>query len=138
MMPADATGLGYPERITRHKTAPRYEAGSNTSFIDFFNSTLIEGIEMSGGYGLFHHQGRLPAHAHDFDESITIVQGTATCVVEGQRYGLSDYSTALQPRGRAHYFINEEHEPMGMIWVYAGPLPKRVVVEEFCATVGVS
>ena len=138
MMPADATGQGYPELITHHKTAPRYEAGPNTSFIDFFNRDLIEGIEMSGGYGLFHHQGRLPAHAHDFDESITIIQGAATCVVEGERYTLSDCATALQPRGRAHYFINEKQELMAMIWVYAGPLPERVVVDESCATVGVN
>jgi len=125
------------ELITRHKTAKRYEAGPNTAFIDFFNSKLAPGIKMSGGYGLFHHRGRLPAHAHNFDESITIVQGVGTCVVEGQRHTLSDNATALQPRGRCHYFINEIHEPMVMIWVYAGPLPERVVVDEACATVGV-
>ncbi|MBM3242395.1 cupin domain-containing protein [Candidatus Poribacteria bacterium] len=125
------------ELITRHKTATRYEAGPNTAFIDFFNNKLAPGIKMSGGYGLFHHRGRLPAHAHNFDESITIVQGVGTCVVEGQRHTLSDNATALQPRGRCHYFINERHEPMVMIWVYAGPLPERVVVDERCATVGV-
>jgi quercetin dioxygenase-like cupin family protein len=138
MMPASATGQRYPERITRYQTATRYEAGPNTSFIDFFNRDLIPGLEMSGGYGLFHYQGRLPAHAHDFDESITIIQGVATCVVEGQRHTLSDNATALQPRGRCHYFINDRHEPMAMIWVYAGPLPERVVVDERCATVGVT
>ena len=134
-MAADAGGREGRERVTRHRSAPRYEAGPNTSFIDFFNSDLIPGIEMSGGYGLFQHQGRLPAHIHDFDESISIVEGTASCIVEGRRYTLGDNATALQPRGRVHYFINETHEPMAMVWVYAGPVPERLVVDEACATV---
>jgi quercetin dioxygenase-like cupin family protein len=95
----------------------------------------VPGIEMSGGYGLFKPTGRLPAHIHDFDESICIVQGNATCVVEGRKYMMSDLSTALQPRGRVHYFINETQEPMAMIWVYAGPVPERLVVDEKNATV---
>ena len=88
---------------------------------------------MSGGYGLFQQGGRLPAHLHDFDESICIVEGVATCLVEGRRYTLDNLATALQPRGRVHYFINEAPAPMAMIWFYGGPLPERIVVDESCA-----
>jgi quercetin dioxygenase-like cupin family protein len=124
-----------PERVNWFRTAPRYEAGPFTAFIDFFNKDLVPGIEMSGGYGLFYPRGRLPAHVHDFDESICIIDGTATCVVEGRRYSMFGCATALQPRGRVHYFINESPEPMAMLWVYAGPVPERIVVDERCATV---
>jgi 2-keto-3-deoxy-L-rhamnonate aldolase RhmA/quercetin dioxygenase-like cupin family protein len=133
-MPLDSTGLPGAERVTRFKTAHRFEAGPNTQFIDFFNHDLIPGIQMSGGYGLFSPRGRLPAHYHDFDESICITEGTATCVVEGRRHQMKDLSTALQPRGRVHYFINESPGMMSMIWVYAGPMPERIVVDEGCAT----
>ena len=135
LMPDDSTGTPGAEHVTRHRTAKRFEPGQGASFIDFFNANLLPGIEMSGGYGLFQPGGRLPAHFHDFDESICIVQGRATCVVEGRRYELSDYSTALEPRGRVHYFINETDQPMAMIWVYGGPLPERIVVAETCCTV---
>ena len=54
-------------------------------------------------------------------------------MVEGRRYTLSNRGTAMVPRGRVHYFINETTPPMAMIWVYAGPLPLRVVVAEACA-----
>ena len=47
---------------------------------------------------------------------------------------MSDATTALQPRGRIHYFINETLLPMEMIWVYAGPKPERIIVDEACAT----
>ena len=134
-MPAECEGIVGKERVTRFSTARRSAAGPGTSFIDHFNKDLMPGIEMSGGYGSFEPGGRLPAHFHDFDESICILEGTATCVVEGRRYQMSDCSTALQPRGRVHYFINESDASMAMIWVYAGPVPERVVVEEGCATV---
>jgi 2-keto-3-deoxy-L-rhamnonate aldolase RhmA/quercetin dioxygenase-like cupin family protein len=134
-MPDDSTGFDGAERVNRFATAKRFAAGPNTEFIDFFNSDLIPGLEMSGGYGLFHPTGRLPAHVHDFDESICIISGQATCVVEGRRYAMRDSATALQPRGRVHYFINETQGTMEMLWVYAGPKPERIVVEERCATV---
>ncbi len=122
------------ERVTYVKKATRYSPGAAAAFVDFCNSDLVPGFEMSGGYGLFQQGGRLPAHLHDFDESICIVEGSATCLVEGRRYTLSDLSTALQPRGRVHYFINETPVPMAMLWFYAGPLPERIVVDEKCAT----
>ena len=133
-MPRDATGVPGAERVTRFRTAARSEAGPGTSFIDYFNEALVPGLEMSGGYGLFQPGGRLPAHVHDFDESICIIEGEATCVVEGRRYTLSG-ATALEPRGRVHYFVNTSDRPMAMIWVYAGPRPERIVVDERCATV---
>ena len=133
-MPVDSTGVQGRERINRHQTAPRYQAGPNTSFISYFNRDLVPSIEMSGGYGLFATGGRLPAHVHDFDESICIVQGTATCVVEGESHELSDCATALQPRGRVHYFINQRAEPMAMIWIYAGPTAVRMATREELAT----
>jgi 2-keto-3-deoxy-L-rhamnonate aldolase RhmA/quercetin dioxygenase-like cupin family protein len=134
-MPDAATGVPGKERVTRTKSAARSAAGPNTEFVDFFNAELMPGIEMSGGYALFHPGGRLPAHLHDFDESISIISGQATCVVEGRRYAMSDRATALQPRGRVHYFINESRDTMEMIWVYAGPRPERIIVAESCATV---
>ena len=109
--PRHAGGIhGHARQGTRdaiQAAATRFEAGPGTSFIDYFNHDLMPGIEMSGGYGLFQPGGRLPAHFHDFDESICITERPATCVVEGRRYQMSDCSTALQPRGRVHYFINE-------------------------------
>lgn len=133
-MPNDSSGQPGAERVNRFANAKRFAAGPNTEFIDFFNSDLMPGIEMSGGYGLFHPTGRLPAHVHDFDESICIISGQATCIVEGRKYTMQNQETALQPRGRVHYFINNTPGTMEMLWVYAGPKPERIIVDELCAT----
>jgi quercetin dioxygenase-like cupin family protein len=130
-MPADAAGQPGAERVNRHATTAWYVPNPGARFQDFYNRDL--GCpEMSGGYGLFQPGGRLPCHIHDFDESITIIEGTATCVVDGHRHSLSNNATALCPRGRCHFFINETREPMAMLWVYAGPLPQRLVMQEKC------
>ena len=135
-MPDSSAGVPGMEHVTRFSSAHRSgSVGPGTEFIDFFNSDLVPGVEMSGGWGRFQPGGRLPAHVHDFDESICITDGTATCLVEGRRYSMGNCDTAMVPRGRVHYFVNESKGPLEMIWVYAGPQPERIVVEEACATI---
>lgn len=134
-MPDDSTGHAGAERVTRFESAKREQGvGPGAEFIDYFNAELVPGIEMSGGFARFQPQGRLPAHLHDFDESICITDGVANCLVEGQRYALGECATAMIPRGRVHYFVNNSTQPMDMIWVYAGPMPERIVVAERCGT----
>ena len=134
-MATDSPGLPGHERVTRFQTAERvFGVGPGTEVINFFNAKMIPGIEMSGGFGRFQPGGRLPAHFHDFDESICITDGDASCLVEGRQYSLSHCATAMVPRGRVHYFVNETSTTMDMIWVYAGPMPERIVVDEACIT----
>ncbi|MFT3704095.1 MAG: cupin domain-containing protein [Agriterribacter sp.] len=130
-IPHDFNGTTGAEYIVRYQIAKQYNAGSATAFTDFFNEEMIPGVGMSGGFGLFYQGGRLPAHFHDFDESICIVTGEAICVTRRNRYTLSNMATALQPQGLPHYFINTTPEPMTMIWVYAGAMPIRTEVQDF-------
>src|SRR3712207_7545086 len=57
-VPEDTDGFPGGERVNRHRTAKRFEAGAGATFIDFFNKDLTPGVEMSGGYGLFRPGGR--------------------------------------------------------------------------------
>ena len=134
-MSPNSTGLPGWERVTRYASAKRSTGvGPGAEFIDYFNAGLMPGLEMSGGFGRFQPGGRLPAHLHDFDESICIIDGEASCLVEGHRYTLKDCDTAMVPRGRVHFFINDTNTTMDMIWVYAGPMPERIIIEESFAT----
>ncbi|MDP6444139.1 MAG: aldolase/citrate lyase family protein [Pirellulaceae bacterium] len=129
-MPPDSSGAAAGgERVTRFSLAERQRGvGSGVEYIDYFNASLVAGIEMSGGFARFETGGRLPNHVHDFDESICIVRGSANCLVEGRQALLGDCATAMVPRGRVHYFINDSADEMEMIWVYAGPTPERIVI----------
>ncbi len=128
-MTLEANGMPGCERVTRFSRADRLQGvGPGAEFIDYFNDGLIPGIGMSGGFARFAPGGRLPDHLHDFDESICIIRGEANCLVEGRQYLLSKCTTAMVPRGRVHYFINNSSDQMEMIWVYAGPMPERIVM----------
>ena len=95
--PVGSTGHPGAERLCRNRPANRFELAPKALFQDLYNAELgTKGI--CGGHGVFEPGARLPCHRHEFDESITIVQGTATCVVEGQRYELSDRRPHSCPR----------------------------------------
>lgn len=130
-MPPDTLGIRDGERIHR-ANSPFHEMAPNVACQNFYHRDL--GCPwLSGGYARFAPGARLPCHFHDFDESICIIEGTATCIVEEKRYFLSDGDTALVPQGRAHYFVNEGTVPMAMLWVYAGPMPTRTILpENYC------
>jgi len=117
-----------PEALSRFSRAEEYELSAKALFRDLFAKRLgSKGI--CGGYGRFAPGASLPCHTHLYDESITIVEGGATCLVAGRRYSLSGCDTALVPQGQPHRFINETDEPMAMVWVYAGDEPERVIVD---------
>jgi putative monooxygenase len=119
---------GDPEHITRFAQSKSYELAPGSQFYDLFAQRLgSNGI--CGGYGEFVPGSSLPCHMHEYDESITIVSGRATCEVKGSRYVVSDYDTAFVPLHWPHRFINESSERMGMIWVYAGNEPDRTILD---------
>jgi len=88
----------------------------------------VPSIEMSGGWALFASGGQQPAQAYDCDASIAIVQGAATCIVEGRHHALAERTTLLLPRGQVYSIRNETDEPMAAIWVCASPAPERRIV----------
>jgi mannose-6-phosphate isomerase-like protein (cupin superfamily) len=126
--PARESGRGGRLNVVRFSDTPAYELSPGAMFTDLFAGRLgSEGI--CGGYGIFNPGSSLPCHTHEYDESITIVTGRASCLVQGARYSLANCDTAFVPTGRPHRFINESTEKMAMIWVYAGSEPERTIVD---------
>jgi quercetin dioxygenase-like cupin family protein len=119
---------GHPEFIVRFDDSEVYELSPGADFRDLF-AGRFGSLGICGGYGKFRPGSSLPCHVHEYDESITIVEGRATCLVKGNRYQLSGLDTAFVPEGQPHRFINQSDSPMAMIWVYAGTEPGRTLVE---------
>lgn len=122
-----------PETIIRFDKSPVYELSENALFTDLF-ARRLGAVGICGGYGKFRPGASLPCHIHEYDESITIVEGSATCLVQGRRYQLKDCATAYVPRGLPHRFVNTSDQEMAMIWVYAGDEPdRRIVNNDYCS-----
>jgi quercetin dioxygenase-like cupin family protein len=120
--------LGDPETIVRFAQAETYELSPGAEFRDLFAGRFGT-VGICGGYGRFQPGSSLPCHIHHCDESITIVEGKAICLVQGNRYQLSGCDTAFVPKGLPHRFVNESEAPMAMIWVYASTEPERTLIE---------
>lgn len=117
-----------PESIMRFAQAETYELSPGAEFRDLFAGRL--GVaDICGGYGKFNPGASLPCHIHQCDESITIVEGEARCLVQGKAYTLSGYDTAFIPEGKPHRFLNDSDGLMAMIWVYASSEPERTLLE---------
>jgi quercetin dioxygenase-like cupin family protein len=120
--------LGDPESVVRFNDAETYELSAGAEFRDLFAGRL-GAVGICGGYGRFQPEAPLPCHIHKCDESITIVEGEAACLVQGNQYSLSDCDTAFIPEAKPHRFLNNSNSPMAMIWVYASSEPVRTLVE---------
>jgi quercetin dioxygenase-like cupin family protein len=132
----DSTGQSGAEQIRRRPPQLPGAAAPQPSVHDLFKSEGgPDGI--CGCHTTFQAGARLPCHHHKCDESITVIQGSATCVVEGRRHDLPRLTSALIPRGLRHYVINLTLDPMAVILVYAGHEPDQLVVDErFCQAKG--
>jgi quercetin dioxygenase-like cupin family protein len=116
-----------PESILRFSRSEIYQLADGAEFRDLF-AGRYGSVGICGGYARFNPGSSLPCHIHDYDESISIVEGKATCEVAGRRYSLSGLDTAFVPQGKPHRFLNESDDPMAMIWVYAGSEPSRTII----------
>ena len=124
---------GDPETLNRFGDCQVYELSQGALFCDLF-ARRYGAIGICGGYGRFAPGSSLPCHFHEYDESITIVEGDALCLVQGMDYRLSGLDTAFVPKHRPHRFLNQSNGTMGMLWVYAGDEPDRVIVDAgYCA-----
>src|SRR5579872_2808511 len=81
-----------PESIIRFAQAEVYELSDGAEFRDLFASRFGS-VGICGGYGRFQPGASLPCHIHQYDESITIVEGEAVCLVQGNRYHLTGCDT---------------------------------------------
>jgi mannose-6-phosphate isomerase-like protein (cupin superfamily) len=124
---------GDPEHLNRFCEAAAYEPAQGTWFCDLF-AKRFGSVGICGGYGRFIRGSSLPCHTHAYDESITILSGSATCLVQGARYDLTELYTAFVPCGKPHRFLNSGENEMEMLWVYAGDEPDRTLVDNrYCS-----
>ena len=124
---------GDPEHLNRYSEAAVYELADGAWFCDLF-AKRFGSVGICGGYGRFTRGSSLPCHTHAYDESITILSGSATCLVQGMGYDLSRISTAFVPMGKPHRFLNSGEAEMEMLWVYAGDEPDRTLVDNrYCS-----
>ncbi|MFG3203728.1 cupin domain-containing protein [Streptomyces sp. NPDC048192] len=70
-----------------------------------------------------------PLHAHNCDEHVTILEGEAEVVVDGEVTKLEQYDTTYIPSPVPHLFRNTGDRPLRILWVYSSGHVTRTVTE---------
>jgi quercetin dioxygenase-like cupin family protein len=80
---------------------------------------------ITSGVTRFEPGARIPLHYHNVEEQVTIIEGEAVAIIDGERHTLRAYDTSYVPAGVPHHFMNEGDAPMAILYVYPAPYVER-------------
>jgi putative monooxygenase len=80
---------------------------------------------ISSGVTRFEPGAKIPLHYHNVEEQVTIIEGEAVAIIDGERHILHAYDTTYVPAGMPHHFMNESSAPMAILYVYPSPYVER-------------
>jgi quercetin dioxygenase-like cupin family protein len=71
----------------------------------------------------------IPLHTHNVEETVMLLEGEATAVIDGKAYDLVAGDVTWVPAEVPHHFLNRGAGPMRIYWVYNGRDVLRTLVE---------
>ena len=75
--------------------------------------------QLSTGIVTFAPGATNATHFHNAEESVIVIEGKGTLVLQGQEHQLKPYDGALITPGTHHRFINTGDVPFVVSWAYA-------------------
>jgi len=60
----------------------------------------------------------LPMHTHRIEESMVIVEGEATAILDNEIFNLKPRDVILVPAGEKHMLANRSNKPMSFLFFY--------------------
>jgi len=70
-----------------------------------------------------------PLHSHNCDEHVTVLEGEAEVVMDGEATKLERFDTAYVPSPLPHLFRNTGDTPLRILWVYTSGTVTRTFTE---------
>lgn len=122
-VPNEAAEGGHPSPpslLIRADAIAPFDRGTGVvtlPYVGRWNSTTNA---ITTGTTRFEANTGLPLHSHNVEESVLVVEGAATAVIDGDEFDLGPGDATWVPAGVPHCFRNRGTTPMTIYWVYGG------------------
>ena len=90
----------------------------------------VGAASITSGLTRFEPGAKIPLHYHNVEEQVTIVEGDAVAIIDGERVELRAYDTTYVPAGVPHHFMNESNARMAILYIYPTANVERHEVRE--------
>ena len=117
-----------PAMVMRAGTMERFDRGAGVVTLPYVGKWNAEGNLVTTGITEFEPGTAIPLHTHNVEESVFILEGDATAVVEGKSFDLEAGDATWVPAGVPHRFANRGQGRMRIYWVYGGREVTRTLV----------
>lgn len=84
---------------------------------------------LTTGLSTFEPGSVIPLHSHNVEEAITILEGEAVAIIDGQEHVVRPFDTTFVPPGIPHHFRNDSPRQMKFLWTYGGIHVTRTYTE---------
>jgi mannose-6-phosphate isomerase-like protein (cupin superfamily) len=115
--------------VLRAGDIERFDRGAGVVTLPYVGKWNTEGNLVTTGITVFEPGTAIPLHIHNVEESVLILEGEATAVVDGDSFDLETGDATWVPAGVAHRFANRGQGVMRIYWVYGGREVTRTLVD---------
>ena len=106
--------------IVKAASVPLLDRGGSVSTTPLITTPSAGGENrITSGMSVYPVGSGAPRHSHNCDEHVTILEGEAEVVVDGEVTKLERFDTTYIPSPVPHLFRNIGDRPLRILWVYS-------------------